>query len=144
MKINLFLSYKERAKHNVVAFSKILPNNQISTARRIKLRVQEMTMNEKLTMIGLMKTVIICCVPVQIPYLGNFCSWDMSQTVLSQTDCWIFSLIISPEQINKIAWFYACWYKFTKIRSWSKKFWVDMVKNRHSLSGHRTQEWIEA
>ena len=53
MKINLFLSYKERAKHNVVAFSKILPNNQISTARRIKLRVQEMTMNEKLTMIGL-------------------------------------------------------------------------------------------
>ena len=35
-------------------FSKILPNNQIITACRIGLRVQKMTMNEKLTMIGLM------------------------------------------------------------------------------------------
>ena len=34
-------------------FSKILPNNQIITACRIELQVQEMTMNEKLAMIGL-------------------------------------------------------------------------------------------
>ena len=34
-------------------FSKILPNNQIITACHIELRVQEMTMNEKLTMNGL-------------------------------------------------------------------------------------------
>ena len=34
-------------------FSEILPNNQIITASRIELRVQGMTMNEKLTMIGL-------------------------------------------------------------------------------------------
>ena len=34
-------------------FSKILPNNQIITKCRIELRVQEMTMNGKLTMIGL-------------------------------------------------------------------------------------------
>ena len=34
-------------------FSKILPNNQIITACHIKLQVQEMTMNKKLTMIGL-------------------------------------------------------------------------------------------
>ena len=27
MKINLFLSYKERTKHNVVIFSKFFPNN---------------------------------------------------------------------------------------------------------------------
>ena len=32
---------------------KILPNNQIITACSIELQVQEMTMNEKLTMIGL-------------------------------------------------------------------------------------------
>ena len=40
------------------------PNNQIITACHIELWVQEMTMNEKLTMIGLMK----------IPnfYLGHF------------------------------------------------------------------------
>ena len=34
-------------------FSKILPNYQIITACRIKLWVQKMTINEKLTMIGL-------------------------------------------------------------------------------------------
>ena len=34
-------------------FSKILPNNKIITTCRIKLQVQEMTINEKLTMIGL-------------------------------------------------------------------------------------------
>ena len=34
-------------------FSKILTNNQIITACCIKLQVQEMTMNEKLTVISL-------------------------------------------------------------------------------------------
>ena len=38
---------KEKTK-----FSEILPNNQITTCR-IELRVQEITMDEKLTMIGL-------------------------------------------------------------------------------------------
>ena len=33
--------------------SKILPNNQIITACRMEPRVQEMTVNQKLTMIGL-------------------------------------------------------------------------------------------
>ena len=39
-------------------FSKILPNNQIITACRIELRIQEMTLNEKLTMIGLTFIVV--------------------------------------------------------------------------------------
>ena len=52
--MNLFLSYKERTKHKVIIFSKILPNNQIITACCTELGVQEMTRNEKLTMIGLM------------------------------------------------------------------------------------------
>ena len=39
---------KEKTK-----FPEILPNNQIITACCIELRVQEMTMNKKLTMIGL-------------------------------------------------------------------------------------------
>ena len=34
-------------------FSKILPNNEIITACRIELRVQEMTLIEKLTMVDL-------------------------------------------------------------------------------------------
>ena len=57
MKINLFLSYKERTKH--IIFLKILPNNQIITACRFELGVHEMTMNKKLTMIGL--TVYAIC-----------------------------------------------------------------------------------
>ena len=36
-------------------FLKALPNNQIITACHIELRVQEMTMNEKLTMICLIR-----------------------------------------------------------------------------------------
>ena len=39
---------KEKTK-----FSEILPRNQIITTCRIELRAKEMTMNEKLTMIGL-------------------------------------------------------------------------------------------
>ena len=41
-------------------FSEILPNNQIITACRIELRVQEMTMNKKLTMIGLTPSNFLC------------------------------------------------------------------------------------
>ena len=43
----------EKRRKRKQNFQKILPNNQIITARYIKLQVQEMTMNEKLTMIGL-------------------------------------------------------------------------------------------
>ena len=66
VKINLFLSSKERTKHNTVIFSKVLPNNQIITASRIELWVQEMTMNEKfglrfpLTSIGEYWKVLFC------------------------------------------------------------------------------------
>ena len=44
----------KKGREEKTNFSKILPNNQIITACRIELWVQEMTMNEKLTMIGLM------------------------------------------------------------------------------------------
>ena len=43
----------EKGKEEKTKFSKMLPNNQKITACRIELRVQEMTMNEKSTMIGL-------------------------------------------------------------------------------------------
>ena len=36
---------------------------------------------------SIMKIYIFCCAPAQIPYLGKFCSWDMGQNVLSQSDC---------------------------------------------------------
>ena len=40
-------------------FSKILPNNQIITACRIEHQLQEMTMNKKLTMIGLIIVIYV-------------------------------------------------------------------------------------
>ena len=42
-----------KGREEKTKFSKVLRNNQIITACLIELRVQEMTMNEKLTMIGL-------------------------------------------------------------------------------------------
>ena len=47
----------KKGREEKTKFSKILPNNQIITACRIELSVQEMTMNEKLTMIDLMVCV---------------------------------------------------------------------------------------
>ena len=43
----------KKGREEKTKFSKILPNNQIITACHIKLQVQEMTMKEKLTMMGL-------------------------------------------------------------------------------------------
>ena len=43
----------KKGKEEKTKFSKILPNHQIINACRIELRVQEMTMKEKLTMISL-------------------------------------------------------------------------------------------
>ena len=60
-----------------------------------------------------------------------------------------FYSTVSPEQIKKIAWFFACWHKFTLIKSWSNVFWVDMAKNGRGQSGHLTleltvsQEWVD-
>ena len=73
----------------------------------------------------------------------NFCSWDMGQNVRSQSTI----LIDHISKTNQL--FFACWYKFTWIKSWSKHFWVNMVKISHGESGHRTlkltvfQEWID-
>ena len=39
----------------------------------------------------------------------------------------IFISAISPERIDEIAWYFACWYKFMKIKSLLKLFWVGMV-----------------
>ena len=49
----------KKGREEKTKFSKLLPNNQIITACRIELRVHEMTMNEKLTMIGLTEFPII-------------------------------------------------------------------------------------
>ena len=55
--------------------------------------------------------------------------------------------IISQEQIDETASFFACWNKFTKIKSSSTIFCFGMVENECGQSGHGTlklavsQEW---
>ena len=77
------------------------------------------------------------------------CSWDIGQNALSQPDCRIFKSSISPEQIDETASFLACWYKFAKIKSWLKIFWLGIVKNGFDPSGLWTlkltvsEEWTD-
>ena len=47
------IKHMKKRREEETNFSKVFPNNQIITACRIELQVQEMTMKEKLTMIGL-------------------------------------------------------------------------------------------
>ena len=47
------VKHMENDKEDKRKFSKVLPNNQIIHTCHIELRVQEMTMNEKLTMMAL-------------------------------------------------------------------------------------------
>ena len=91
----------------------------------------------------------ICCVLNKSYIREKFCSWDLGRNALNQSDCRIFKSIISPEQINETASFLACWYKFTKLKSWVKIFWFGMVKNGYDQSVLWTlkftvsQEWTE-
>ena len=51
-------------------------------------------------------------------------------------------LTVSEEWADGINWFFPCWYRFTKIKSWSKMFLVGIVKNGCGQSGH-SEIWIE-
>ena len=52
----------------------------------------------------------------------------MNQNALSQSDSSIFTSAMSPEQLDEIVWFFACWYKFMKIKSLLKIFGVAWLK----------------
>ena len=84
---------------------------------------------------SIMKTFIICCVPVEIPYLGKFlflgyrpkCSQpirlqDFLINHISRTNQW------------KVLW----WYKLTYIKSWSKIFWLGMARSGYGQFGYGT------
>ena len=48
---------------------------------------------------------------------------------LGQSDCSIFTLAISQERIDELAWIFAWWYKFRNSKSWVNNSLVDIVKN---------------
>ena len=77
------------------------------------------------------------------------CSWYRGQNTLSQScfrflnqvfhqsklmkqphyGLWTLKLMVSQEWVDGINWIFACWYRFTKIKSWSKIYRVSLVKN---------------
>ena len=62
----------KKGREEKTKFSKILPNNQIITACHIKLQVQEMTMNKKLTMTGLYWRFFSILINLQM-FSSEFC-----------------------------------------------------------------------
>ena len=90
-------------------------------------------------MCSIMTAYIICCIPKQIPYLGKFLFLrygpKCSQPIRFQD--FLINHISITNQWNSL------------IKSWSKSFWVNMVKNGSGQSGPGTlkltlsKEWID-
>ena len=45
---------------------------------------------------------------------------------------------VSQEWIDEMSWFFACWYKFRKAKSYFNNYWVGMVKNEQGLINYGT------
>ena len=63
----------------------------------------------------IMKTYIVSCVPVQIPYLGKilFLRYGPKCSQPIRLQDFLINHISRKNQWIKIAWVFACWYKFT-------------------------------
>ena len=70
-----------------------------------------------------LKIYIICCVSTQIPYLGKFLFLRYAPKCSQPIKLQDFLIDHIFRTIIEMAWwFFTCWYKFTKIKSWSKHF----------------------
>ena len=47
-------------------------------------------------------------------------------------------LTVSQKWTDGVNWFFVCWYKFRKAKSWFNDSWVGKVRNSHGLSVHET------
>ena len=63
------------------------------------------------------------------------CFWDIGENALSCWDYQIFKSSISPEERDETASLFACWCKFTKIKSCWKDFWLEKNENM-------SQKWV--
>ena len=48
---------------------------------------------------------------------------------------------VSQEWIDELGWFFACWYKCMKAKSYFNNYWVVVVKNGQGLKGCGTLKW---
>ena len=63
-----------------------------------------------------MKIYIICCVPAQIPYLWKFLFLRYGPKCSQPIRLQNFLIKHISKQISEIAWCFACWYKFRKLK----------------------------
>ena len=45
---------------------------------------------------------------------------------------------VSQEWIDELGWFFACWHKFRKAKSYVNNYWVGMAKNGRGFKDHGT------
>ena len=45
---------------------------------------------------------------------------------------------VSQESVDEVSWFFVCWYKFRKAKSYFNNYWVGMTKNGRGLIDHGT------
>ena len=45
---------------------------------------------------------------------------------------------VSQEWTDELGWFFACWYKFMKAKSYFNNYWVGVVKNEQGLKDRGT------
>ena len=70
---------------------------------------------------------------------GQSCDLILKLTVSEQMNKWM----------DEINWLFACWYRFSKIKSWSKIHWVGIVRDGCCQSAHGTlkftlsQKWTD-
>ena len=60
--------------------------------------------------------------------------------------CGLFGLetiesAVSQERNDEMSWFFACWYKFRKAKSFFS-YWVGIAKNGRDLIDHGTQKQV--
>ena len=53
----------------------------------------------------------------------------MGHNAYGRSDCRIFKSTVSLEENDEKARFFACWYRFMEIKSWSKSIVVGVVRN---------------
>ena len=52
--------------------------------------------------------------------------------------CGTLKSAVSQEWIDELGWFFACWYKFRKVKSYFNNYWEGIVENGRDLIDHGT------
>ena len=96
---------------------------------------------------------LIFCMLIQIPIkqksIKNFCSgcgqhcvWPVCISVWKSV---CVKLTLSQEWIDGVNWFFACWWKFRKVKNCLNAFWVGLVKTSFDYLANETvqpAEWV--